>query len=67
MARKIEVIWSNNPFGVRIAHQMQEHIHACYQMYCCLSGSSTFIVDGKQIDVQDGNIFYISPNTPQRC
>lgn len=64
MARKIEVIWSNNPFGVRIAHQMQEHIHACYQMYCCLSGSSTFIVDGKQIDVQDGNIFYISPNTP---
>lgn len=64
LSRKIEVIWANNPSNMRIANQMQEHIHACYQMYCCLSGSSTFIVNGTELKINDGNIFYIPPNTP---
>ncbi len=64
MDQKIEVIWVNNPSLLPIAIQMQEHIHSCYQMYCCISGSSTFVVNGSELQICDGDVFYIPPNTP---
>ena len=65
MSQKFEMIWANNA-RLELAIQMQEHSHLCYQLYMVEEGDHTFVINGTELAIAPGDIFYIPPNTPHR-
>lgn len=60
MEYRAEVIWAK--LGtMNVKRQMQEHCHACFQMYYMISGSACFVIGGQHIHVSEGSCFLIPP------
>jgi AraC-like DNA-binding protein len=37
------------------------HIHECCEIFLCLEGGKTFLIDGTVYDIEDGDLFIINP------
>lgn len=58
MQERVELIWAQNG-KMDVGQFMQEHCHECYQLYYFLGGYATFVVGGKEIKVNKGDIILI--------
>lgn len=58
MDSRVELIWVNHG-KMEPGQRMQEHVHACYQMYYILEGEATFLVGGRVLQVQEGSCFLV--------
>ncbi len=65
MENRVDLIWAQR--GQMDEGQfMQEHCHACYQMYYVLSGNATFVVGEETLRVSNGCCFIISETVPHK-
>jgi len=65
MERRVELIWANRS-QMNVGQQMQEHVHACYQLYYILYGNATFVVGDKNLSVKEGSCFLVPPMVPHK-
>ena len=60
----IDYTTKNKTFGVfysDIKNQNQEvHIHECCELFLCLEGGKSFLIDNKLYDINDGDLFVIN-------
>lgn len=63
MNSRIKLIWANQS-KLDAGQHMQQHCHACHQLYYVLEGNATFVIGGKSIDVQKGSYFLIPAMVP---
>lgn len=65
MENRVELIWTQH--GQMDEGQfMQEHCHACYQMYYILRGTATFVVGGEVLKIASGDCFIIPEMTAHK-
>ncbi len=65
MENRVELIWARQG-QMEEGQFMQEHCHACFQMYYVLRGSATFMIGGKALRVHEGDAFVIPEMTAHR-
>jgi len=65
MGNRTELLWGSVA-KMKIGQQMNEHRHACFQLYYVISGSPTYIVDGAEIACKSGNYFVVPEMAPHR-
>lgn len=63
MGSRVELIWANQSM-LDAGQRMQQHCHACHQLYYILEGTATFIIGGASYDVQPGSCFIIPAMVP---
>lgn len=63
MDSRVELIWANQS-KLEAGQRMQTHLHACYQLYYILEGTSTFVIGGKTLPVQTGSCFLVPAMMP---
>jgi len=63
MEARVELIWANEG-KMDAGQRMQEHLHACHQMYYILEGEATFVIGGKALPVRAGSCFFVPAMTP---
>lgn len=66
----IENTMETRTFGVYYSEtensEINIHAHNCCEILLCLSGGSTFLIDGKAYDVSDGDLFIINQYEPHK-
>lgn len=65
MERRVELIWANRG-QLQVGQQMQQHYHACHQLYYILSGTATFFIGDRQVLVEPGSCFLVPAQLPHR-
>jgi len=63
MGARVELIWANQS-KMESGQRMQNHLHACHQLYYILEGASTFVIGGRELAVQPGSCFLVPAMTP---
>lgn len=55
---------NNRSFGVFYSevknHNQNVHVHECCELFLCLEGGSSFLIDDKLYDMHDGDLFVIN-------
>lgn len=65
MEHRVELIWANR--GLLQAGQlMQQHYHACHQLYYILSGSAVFLIGSQRIDAKQSTCFLVPAGMPHQ-
>ena len=61
---------NNRSFGACYSeipeNDLNVHTHDCCEVFLCLSGGSTFLIDGEIYDVSDGDLFVINQFEPHK-
>ena len=60
MRNRITVIWASHG-RMSPGQKIQQHTHACHQVYYILSGNPCFLIDGQSVPVKPGSFFVIPP------
>ena len=65
MDRRVELIWASRS-QLQPGQQMQQHYHACHQLYYILSGAADFFIGDRHLAVGTGCCFLIPAQQPHR-
>lgn len=65
MEHRVELIWANRS-QLQTGQVMQQHYHACHQLYYILSGSSVFLIGNRSVQAAPGKCFLVPAGTPHQ-
>ena len=65
MEHRVELIWANRS-QLQTGQLMQQHYHACHQLYYILSGSAVFLIGSDSIKAKPGSCFLVPAGTPHQ-
>jgi len=65
MEHRVELIWANRS-QLQAGQLMQQHFHACHQLYYILSGSAVFLIGGVSVKAKPGSCFLVPAGTPHQ-
>ena len=65
MEHRVELIWANHG-QLQAGQLMQQHFHACHQLYYILSGSAIFLIGDRPVDARQGSCFLIPAGIPHQ-
>ena len=65
MEHRVELIWANRS-RLQAGQLMQQHYHACHQLYYIISGSAVFLNGSQRVDARQGSCFLIPAGTPHQ-
>ena len=65
MENRVELIWANRS-QLQAGQLMQQHYHACHQLYYILSGSAIFHIGDRTVDAKQGSCFLIPAGMPHQ-
>lgn len=65
MEHRVELIWANRT-QLQAGQLMQQHYHACHQLYYILSGSAVFLIGCQPVEVKPGSCFLVPAGMPHQ-
>lgn len=65
MDHRVELIWANHS-QLQTGQLMQQHYHACHQLYYILSGSAIFLIGSQSVAARQGSCFLVPAGTPHQ-
>ncbi len=65
MERRVELIWANRG-QMQVGQLMQQHYHACHQLYYIFSGEAIFLIGSETVQAQPGSCFLVPAGMPHQ-
>jgi len=65
MEHRVELIWANHG-QLQAGQLMQQHYHACHQLYYILSGSAVFLIGSQPVEAKPGSCFLVPAGMPHQ-
>ena len=65
MEHRVELIWANRS-QLQTGQLMQQHYHACHQLYYILSGAAVFLIGSQPIEAKPGSCFLVPAGMPHQ-
>ena len=65
MEHRVELIWANRS-QLLSGQLMQQHYHACHQLYYILSGSAVFLIGSESVNAKSGSCFLVPAGVPHQ-
>ena len=65
MEHRVELIWANRS-QLQTGQLMQQHYHACHQLYYILSGTAVFLIGSQPIEAKPGSCFLVPAGMPHQ-
>ncbi len=65
MEHRVELIWANRS-QLQTGQLMQQHYHACHQLYYILSGTAVFLIGSQPVETKPGSCFLVPAGMPHQ-
>ena len=65
MEQRVELIWAKRS-QMQVGQLMQQHYHACHQLYYIFSGSAVFLIGNQPIKAKPGCCFLVPAGMPHQ-
>ncbi len=65
MEHRVELIWANRG-QLQAGQLMQQHYHACHQLYYILSGTAVFLIGSQPVEAKPGSCFLVPAGMPHQ-